>query len=158
MPEADGLSVVADALADSLAAMDGSAEAAVEGEVELLPEQAARTAPATANVKPRRMRVERVIGPPKLQGPGRAAAPQDARGHGRADGRCLGMPRRMPARITEPSRLAEGAVTKPTLRCPRSVHSSVRAGRSEAGPGHHQHEAHGRDEEEPDGAGRGRSS
>jgi hypothetical protein len=58
--------VVAAALADSLAATDGSAEVAADGDVVVAPPaQAASTAPATANVKPRRMRDERVIGPPR---------------------------------------------------------------------------------------------
>ena len=61
---------MADALADSLAATDGSAEVAADGEVVVVPPaQAASTAPATANVKPRRVRVERVIGPPRCRVP-----------------------------------------------------------------------------------------
>jgi hypothetical protein len=58
--DADGLSVVAIALADSLAATDGAATDA-PGEVDAPPPQAARIAPATAKVAPKRAIVVRVI-------------------------------------------------------------------------------------------------
>jgi hypothetical protein len=83
--DADGLSVVADALADSLAAADGAAEVAAEGDVVVAPPpQAARIAPAKTAVTPKRARVVRVIGPPKLGSRpcGRRAG---AAGHGRAE-------------------------------------------------------------------------